>query len=95
MVRTLARKYSVNWRPGEDASALMLDSLLDDIGIGTNGKQVDCEARNATHRYCTNAITEAVCKGSSLGIGHLENIARVFYEAYSEGWRDGENNIPR
>ncbi|MBT4512454.1 MAG: hypothetical protein HOC20_09635 [Chloroflexi bacterium] len=95
MVRTLARKYPVSWRPGEAASALMLDSLFNDMGIGINGNQVDCEARKATHRYCTNAITEASCQGSSLGIGHLENMARVFYKAYREGWRDGEDNILR
>ncbi len=93
MIRTLTRKYPVNWKPGEAASALMLDSIFDDMGIGINGKQIDSKARKATHRYCTNAIAEAACKGSSLGIGHLEGMARVFYEAYREGWRDGEDNI--
>ena len=94
MVRTLARKYPVNWKPGEVASVLMLDSLFDDMGIGINGNQVDCEARKATHRYCTDAIAEALCEGSNLGIGHIEDIARIFYDAYRDGWRDGGGNIP-
>lgn len=88
MVRTIARKHTTYWNPERPATPLVLDSLFDEMEIGTSGREVDTEARVATQRFCIDAIAESVCSGADLRIGRLEQIARVFYEGYRVGWRE-------
>ena len=96
MVRTLVRKYPTNWSPEDPASPLVLDSLFKDMGIGTSGTHLDQAALDATRRYCIDAMMEAVCTGVDLGIGHVEHLAKMFYDGYIAGWRDSEESmIPR
>ena len=88
MVRTMPRKYRLSWNPEAPVTPLTLDKMFDDMDIGTSGKEDDHQARDATRRYCIDAIAEAVCSGTELRVGRLEDIARKFYDGYRMGWRD-------
>ena len=92
MVRTLVRKYPTNWRPEDPASPFILESLFKDMGIGISGSQMDQAALNATRNYCIDAMMEAVCSGFDLGIGHVEHLAKMYYDGYIAGWKDGEES---
>ena len=93
MVRTLVRKYPTNWRPEDPASALVLESLFRDMGIGISDTKLDQAALDATRKCCIDAMMEAVCTGVDLGIGHVEHLAKLFYDGYIAGWRDSEESI--
>lgn len=82
MVRTLARKYPVTWNPEHPISAPVLNSLLDDMGIGVNGTPLEAEAREATRQYCVDAILQASHLGIHVRIGYIERMARAFYDGY-------------
>lgn len=92
MVRTLVRKYPTNWRPEDPASPLVLESLFRDMGIGMSDTPADKAALDATRSYCIDAMMEAVCTGVDLGIGHVEHLAKMFYDGYITGWRDRDEN---
>lgn len=93
MVRTLVRKYPTNWHPGDPASPLVLESIFRDIGIGVGETKMDQAALDATRSYCIDAMMEAVCSGFDLGIGHVEHLAKMYYEGYIAGWKDSEENL--
>ncbi len=86
MIGTDTRRGSLRWNPDHPVSPHMLGSLLDEIGIGLDGVPGSSEARKATERYCTEALIQAAGAGIYLRIGHLETIARSFYDGYLACW---------
>lgn len=86
MISTAERRISFRWNPDQPISPLNLGSLLDEIGLGLDGTPGSSEARRATERYCTEALVHAAGDGIYLPIGHLEAIARAFYDGYRACW---------
>ncbi len=90
MIGAVERRSSFRWDPGRPVSPPILGSLLDEIGIGMDGAPGSWEARRATERYCTEALVQAAGAGIYLRIGHLEAIARAFYDGYRACWPQKE-----
>lgn len=86
MISTAERRSSFRWNPEHPVSPPMLGSLLDEMGVGLDGAPGSSEARRATERYCTEALVQAAGAGIYLRIGHLEVIARAFYDGYLACW---------
>jgi len=70
----------------------MVDTLLDDMGIGEEGSRYDMETREAVREFCIKRLQEAAMYGDGVEytFSELSTMAWSFvygYEAASEKYR--------